>query len=96
MSACLAVFAGLGYQPSFRYEKYRTEYQRAGEPGHATLDETPIGVFIELEGPPRWIDSTAKLLGFSRADYITLSYFALYSIWCGEHGATPGNMIFER
>ncbi|MEP6715308.1 MAG: class IV adenylate cyclase [Terriglobia bacterium] len=76
---CLAVFKGLGYEPSFRYEKYRTEFFRAGEPGIATLDETRVGVFMELEGPARWIDRTAKALGYSRDDYITASYVRLFT-----------------
>lgn len=92
---CLAVFRGLGYAPSFRYEKYRTEFARQGEPGHAMIDETPIGVFMELEGPARWIDRTAKLLGFSRDDYIALSYGRLYEQWCEAHGVESRNMSFE-
>ena len=60
----LAVFRTIGYRESFRYEKYRTEFARNSEPGHATLDETPIGVYMELEGPAQWIDRTAKMLGF--------------------------------
>jgi adenylate cyclase class 2 len=49
---CLAVFAGIGYHPAFRYEKYRTVYARrkrkaeAGKQGLVTLDETPIGIIM--------------------------------------------------
>ena len=61
--ACLAVFRTIGFNERFRYEKYRTEFARKNEPGHITLrDETPIGTFLELEGPPRWIDATARRL----------------------------------
>jgi adenylate cyclase class 2 len=94
--ACLAVFQGLGFTPSFRYEKYRTEYSRSGEPGHVTLDETPIGTFMELEGPSRWIDRTAKDLGFSRDDYIWLSYGRLFERWCEEHGVVSRHMSFDN
>ncbi|HXS94457.1 MAG TPA: class IV adenylate cyclase [Candidatus Limnocylindrales bacterium] len=69
----------LGFAPSFRYDKYRTEFQHPGEKGVATLDETPVGTFLELEGSPRWIDRTAKTMGFSEADYITASYARLYA-----------------
>ena len=92
---CLAVFQGLGYTPSLRYEKYRTEFSREGEPGHAVVDETPIGVFMELEGPSRWIDKTARELGFSRDDYILLSYGRLFEQWCAEHGTESRNMSFS-
>jgi adenylate cyclase class 2 len=90
---CLAVFGGLGYQPVYSYEKYRTEFTNGSE-GVVTLDETPIGVFLELEGPARWIDATAKQLGFSRKDYITASYSALYAEWCREYGSDPNHMRF--
>ncbi len=85
----------LGYQPKFRYEKYRTEFRAPGGSGVATLDETPIGTFMELEGPARWIDHTARTLGFHETDYITASYAALYLAWCREHGVTPTHMVFK-
>src|SRR3982750_3246247 len=40
----------LGFSATFRYEKYRTEYERPDEHGVVTIDETPVGWFIELEG----------------------------------------------
>ncbi len=61
----------LGFEPVFRYQKYRTEYGEAGAAGVVTLDETPIGDFFELEGAPEWIDRTAARFGFREADYIT-------------------------
>jgi adenylate cyclase class 2 len=88
------VFRELGLQPVFRYEKYRTEFTRDTR-GVVTLDETPIGTFLEIEGPARWIDSTAKQLGFSAADYITLSYGLLYLEYCRELGVKPSNMVFD-
>ena len=94
LEECLALFNGLGYAPSLRYEKYRTEFAREGEAGLAVLDETPIGIFMELEGPARWIDKTARGLGFSRDDYILLSYGRLFEQWCAEHGVESRNMAF--
>jgi adenylate cyclase class 2 len=95
LDECLALFHGLGYNPSFRYEKYRTEFSREGEPGLAMLDETPIGVFLELEGPSRWLDGAARDLGFSRDDYIFASYGRLYSEWCAEYGIDSTAMEFK-
>jgi adenylate cyclase class 2 len=86
----------LGFVATFRYEKYRAEYSRFGESGVVTLDETPIGWFLELEGPPAWIDATAADLGFQPADYITDSYGALYLEQCSRQGLEPANMVFER
>jgi adenylate cyclase class 2 len=95
-----AVFAEilerLGYRPTFAYEKFRTTFKVAGEEGIATLDETPIGDFLELEGPGYWIDQTAVKLGFGPADYITSSYAALYEEHRRTHATVPRDMQFHR
>ena len=90
-----AILAHMGYHPVFRYEKYRAEYSRASDLGIVLVDETPIGNFLELEGPPRWIDETAHLLGFSQSDYITRSYGYLYLAFCRERRIRPKDMLFE-
>jgi adenylate cyclase class 2 len=94
-AAAAAVFKRLGYLPLFRYEKYRTEFHQHSGGGIAMLDETPIGVYLELEGTPRWIDATARRLGFKRSDYITDSYGRLYFVWCDGHGEHPTHMVFR-
>jgi adenylate cyclase class 2 len=93
--AMARVLHELELQPVFRYEKYRTEFTRDGH-GVLTLDETPIGTFLEIEGATRWIDRTARQLGFSPADYITASYGVLYLKYCAEMGIQPSNMVFTR
>ena len=93
-AALLAILDRLGYVPAFRYEKYRTVFAAAGEPGEIALDETPIGAFLELEGPGDWIDRTANTLGFAEKDYITLSYATLYRQHREQHGGPP-DMIFS-
>lgn len=89
-----AILDRLGLQPVFRYQKYRTELSQASGGGTATIDETPIGLYLELEGAPLWIDRTAKKLGYSRNDYITASYGGLYLDWCKKNHRRPGNMVF--
>ncbi len=83
----------LGYGIVFRYEKYRAEFEKDG--GLALVDETPIGVFIELEGAPDWIDASARRLGYLPENYITESYGALFLAWCKERGIEPGHMQFS-
>jgi len=90
-----AILQGIGFQPMFRYEKYRTEFKLPGTRGIATIDETPIGVYMELEGAGTWIDRMARRLKFSELDYITASYGALYASWCRDQGVEPGNMVFK-
>jgi adenylate cyclase class 2 len=92
-SAFELVLNRLGYTPGFRYEKYRTKF--AAAPGIITVDETPIGVFLELEGPSDWIDSTALRLGFSPSEYSTTSYAALYREYLRSHAGAPANMVFN-
>ena len=89
------IFERLGYQPRFRYEKYRTEYQKAGQDGVVTFDETPIGEFLELEGSSSWIDATSKELGFGRQDYVLDSYGKLYLKECARRGVEPAHMVFS-
>lgn len=89
----------LGLRGWFRYEKYRTSYRFPGKYRwagelHVELDETPVGVFVELEGPPEAIDRAAELLGYARSDYITKNYLALYLEQCRKRGIPGGDMLF--
>jgi adenylate cyclase class 2 len=91
------LFTRLGLRRGFRYEKYRTRYELVRFPGlHLDLDETPIGTFLELEGPQRAIDGAARALGYSENDYIAVSYLELYLAECDRLGKKPGNMVFKR
>ncbi|MBZ5595381.1 MAG: class IV adenylate cyclase [Acidobacteriia bacterium] len=91
-----SIFENLGFHRVFRYQKYRTEYSEASARGVVTLDETPVGCFLEIEGAPRWIDRTARKLGFRESDYIRVSYGVLYFQFCAERGIKPGDMVFPR
>ena len=91
-----SILAHIGYHPVFRYEKFRTEYRARSGAGAVLLDETPIGNFLELEGSPRWIDRTARRLGFSTSDYISRSYGYMYLAYCRERRVRPKDMIFKR
>jgi adenylate cyclase class 2 len=84
----------IGFRPVFRYEKYRTEFTRDGTAGVVTLDETPIGDFLELEGEADWIDQTASELGFTERDYVLDSYGKLYLADCERRGVQPTHMVF--
>ena len=53
------------------------------------IDETPIGTFLEIEGPVSAIHEAARALGRGPADYIADSYAALFF----ASGGT-GDMIF--
>ena len=94
-AALRQILERLGLQLFFRYEKYRTIYQRPGDAaGLVVLDETPIGMWLELEGQPEWIDRTAALLGFTPQQYVTESYGGLWLRYCEEHAIDRPNMVF--
>ncbi len=90
----LRILGELGYRPVFRYEKIRSTYRQGKARAMAGLDVTPIGTFLELEGPRPWIDRTARALGFGPRDYITRSYGVLYLEYCHKHGRQPSDMVF--
>jgi adenylate cyclase, class 2 len=95
-----AIFAVLGLIPAFRYQKYRTKYAlarrgRRADAVEVALDETPIGDFIELEGTRRGIDRVARQLGYSKDDYSTASYGALYLEDCARRNIAPTDMVFS-
>lgn len=88
------IFEQLGYKPAFVYEKWRTEY--ADATGHCVLDETPIGVFAELEGPPEWIDDAGRKLGVGHERFLTLSYGRLFEEWRRQTGSRAENLTFDE
>ena len=88
----LTILGELGWRVWFRYEKYREEFA-AGDLVIA-IDETPIGVFVEIEGPETHIAHAAASLGKTSSDYITASYRSLYVEHCRERGGSPGDMLF--
>jgi adenylate cyclase, class 2 len=87
------ILRGLGYSPSFRYEKFRAEWTDGK--GQVVVDETPIGNFCEIEGAPRWIDATAKKLGVGEADYITKNYARLFLEWKAQTRSAAQEMTFR-
>ena len=91
------VFIHLGYKPAFTYEKYRTEWSHPSEPSaHLVLDETPIGTYAELEGPPDWIDRTVTRLGIDPATCLTDSYGKLFLDWKQRTGSPAENLTFAE
>jgi adenylate cyclase class 2 len=99
--AMAEILEGLGLRGWFRYEKFRTTYRLPPSQPWAKgllieLDETPIGTFIELEGPPKAIDRAAKELGFTKRDYVVKNYLSLYREECRRRGEKPSNMVFGK
>ena len=88
-----AILRALQFEPNFRYEKFRAEWK--GREGHVVIDETPIGNFGEIEGPPEWIDAMARDLNVNPKDYITESYAELFFAWKKQMRSPAREMTFE-
>jgi adenylate cyclase class 2 len=89
------ILRALGLRPTFRYEKFRTTYALPVVRGlKIELDETPVGTYLELEGPVAGIDRAAHFLGYTRYDYMTDTYGSLYLASCRRRGRRPGDMLF--
>jgi adenylate cyclase class 2 len=81
-----AILRGLGFAPTFRYQKYRETLGWRGL--DVALDETPLGDFVELEG--EGARAAAFDLGFLELDVCPLSYVEL---WLAS--GRGGDMIFR-
>jgi len=82
-----AILDRLGLVPTFRYQKYREAFSWRGQ--EIVVDETPIGVYVEIEGDGAGIHDAAVALGFGPSDYVTDSYAALFRAAGGT-----GDMLF--
>lgn len=82
----------LGLHVWFRYEKYREEF--SADDVVIAIDETPVGVFVEIEGGEEAIHATAQALGRTPTDYITDSYRFLFLQHRDANGLNGVNMVF--
>ena len=88
------VLEAIGFSPSFRYEKYRSEW--SDSTGHVVIDETPIGNFGEIEGQPEWIDATARQLNIAVKSYLKESYAELFAAWKRKTRSKAREMTFTE
>jgi adenylate cyclase class 2 len=89
----LRVLEELGLHVWFRYEKFREEF--CHEDVIVALDETPVGVFVEIEGSEQGITQMAQALGRTTADYLLDSYRGLFLTYRERLGLNGGDMLFE-
>jgi len=89
----LRVLEEIGLHVWFRYEKYREEFSH--EDVIVAIDETPVGVFVEIEGGEAGIATMAESLGRKPDDYILESYRGLFLLHRDEVGLRGPNMVFD-
>ena len=92
--ALLTILESLGLHVWFRYEKFREEF--SADDVVLAIDETPVGVFVEIEGGEDAIVSMAQALGRTPADFILDSYRALFIQRRDACGLTGGDMVFSQ
>jgi adenylate cyclase class 2 len=86
------VLRALGFRPAYRYQKYRTELRL--DDVEISLDETPLGCFVELEGERAAIDRAAARLGFTPEAYVRATYRELQQQ--ASPGAEPGDLLMRH
>ena len=90
----LRVLERAGFRVWFRYQKHREEFTCAG--AVVAIDETPCGVFVEIEGARSCVQQVANALGRTPDDYIVASYRTLYEADCARRGRPVADMVFEQ
>ena len=86
-----SILLGLGFEAVYRYQKYRAIYRL--DAVAAAVDETPLGTFVELEGPPDDVDHAAASLGAVPADFIRATYRELQERDAASRGLTAGDLL---
>jgi adenylate cyclase class 2 len=84
----------LGFVPIMRYEKYRETflYQDA----EIVLDETPLGAFMEIEGPRTAIRNIAMQLEVDFETRLTASYGTIFQAVCTTYKLPITDMTFDN
>ncbi len=87
------ILRAVGLQSVYHYEKFRTVFKLGRT--LITLDETPIGVYAELEGSAHSIRRIAARLGFDQKLFITATYFDLHKKYLRENRLAMRHMRFN-
>jgi adenylate cyclase class 2 len=82
--------------PLFTDAAYSAEVSTPNPRSHLVIDETPIGDYAELEGPPAWIDQALAKLGVDPATCLTESYGKLFLAWKQRTGSAADNLTFDE
>ena len=90
------IFERIGFSVFMKYEKDREEWL-LGE-FSVVLDHTPMGNFVEVEGPPDRLEWAARLLGLDAATAVRGSYLSLWLEYRKLHPELdlPTNMVFAE
>jgi adenylate cyclase class 2 len=90
------IFGQLGFKVVMRYEKDREEWLL--DDVAVVLDQTPMGSFVEVEGPPEKLSQTAELLGLKMSSAVRDTYAGLWLAYRKRHPELdlPFDMVFSK
>jgi len=88
------VLEEVGLHVWFRYEKFREEFSL--EEVVLAIDETPVGVFVEIEGSEHGITSAAAAIGRRPEDFVLDSYRTLWLMHRERAGLGDTDMLFAE
>ena len=83
----------LGYAPGMRYEKDRESWKLGS--ARIDLDHTPMGDFVEIEGPVHCLAAAARQLGLDPASSVAQSYISLWRAFRRQHPECGRDMVFD-
>ncbi|MEE4270860.1 MAG: class IV adenylate cyclase [Thermoanaerobaculales bacterium] len=83
----------LGFLARMRYEKIRESWEMGAV--RIDLDRTPMGDFVEVEGPPEELESAARQLGLDVASAVAGSYVSLWHDYRELHPEAGPDMVFD-
>ncbi len=78
--AAREILEALGLQLCFEYSKFRETHRLDvnGQQVLVCLDQTPVGTFVEIEGPEKEIQDLARKFGWQPDSFIQKTYVELY------------------
>lgn len=96
IGSMVEIFQRLGFTVFMKYEKDREEWL-LGEIS-VVLDHTPMGDFVEVEGPADQLEHTARGLGLDPSDAVHGSYISLWQEYRASHPERnlPPDMVFPE
>jgi adenylate cyclase class 2 len=88
------VLEALGFAAFLAYEKDRESWQLGNV--SIVLDHTPMGNFVEIEGPIGRLEEVARAAGLDPADAVRGSYVSLWREYRARHPGRdlPEDMVF--
>ena len=81
------VLRGLGYVARLRYEKFRAVWDL--DAARVFLDILPFGHFLEIEGTPQAIATTAQALTLDPGLALGANYHDLHQAWRADNALPP-------